>query len=72
MSEGPLYANAFVFDYQSWPAGEELDLSLLTRGKQGDAAARMVLKSSRYTPASDGGTAMTGFLQRAVPPRNSR
>jgi hypothetical protein len=69
MSRGPLYSNAFVFQYPAWPANEEIDLGIITRGKQGDGAAEIALKS-RFSPSTDSGTAMTGFGQRASPPRD--
>lgn len=68
MSRGDLYANAFMFTYQTWPAGEELDLSLITRGKQGEQLAAKSLQ--RYSPVAESGAGMTGFGQRAIAPRD--
>lgn len=69
MSTGMLYSNAFMFTYATWPAGEELDLSIATRGSQGATAASTAFRA-KFSPESDSGTAMTGFGTRAVPPRD--
>ncbi len=68
MSEGPLLASAFLFSYQTWPAGEELDLSIITRGRQGDVSADRGLE--RFQPVSEAGGAMSGFGARAVAPKD--
>lgn len=68
MNAGPLYASAFMFSYATWPAGEELDLSIVTRGKQGDAGADRGLR--RFQPVSESASAMTGFGSRAAAPKD--
>jgi hypothetical protein len=64
-SEGPLYADAFMFSYSEWRPGEDLDLSLVTRGRQGEASARTGLR--RFLPMSQSNPGL-GFLERVSPP----
>ncbi len=67
-TDGALFADAFMFSYSLWKPGEDLDLSIVTRGSQGETSATRGLR--RYSPVGESPSAITGFLQRTLPPRD--